>query len=76
MILGRDFFINPFAECFRHTLGKSPADTRQSLLVFSFFPNFFYCVRTIYIPICLILAQLPKCLLYLLVLVRLIEFFT
>jgi hypothetical protein len=71
-----------FAECSplstrqTYILSSVFSDTRQSIFLFFFFfpPNFLWCVPTVCRPTYSILAQLSKCLLYLLDLVRLIEF--
>jgi hypothetical protein len=53
-----------FAKCQAFTLSKisfcrvSFLETWQSIFVFFFFPNFLWCVPTVYRPICSILAQL------------------
>jgi hypothetical protein len=58
---------NFIVECLFLTLVK--------VYLFSLFsPNIFYYVQTVSEPTCLVLAQLSKCLLYLLDLVHLIEF--
>jgi hypothetical protein len=59
----------------KYSLLSVPGTLRKFYLHFFFLsPTFLWCVLTIFGPTCLILAQLSKCLLYLLYLIHSIEF--